>query len=205
MSPRVTEEYREQKRQRILEAAKRVFVRNGYRGVTMKDVIDESGLSRGGVYLYFSSTEEIFRSLIEISDDNYSSLIEQFSYGNGTVWEGVVQLVETVVNNIVSIEDGLGAAIYEYFLVVNRSGQAQDLLKRRFYRALDSLRVLLKKGVEIGEFHPKFSIDEISKFLIFFMDGVSINMISLRGEDIDLNKQAAQLITYLQQALQVNG
>lgn len=204
MSPRVTDEHKEQKKQRILEAAKRVFVRNGYRGVTMKDVIDESGLSRGGVYLYFSSTEEIFLSLIEASDDNYSSLIAQLSNDSRTAWEGVVQLVEAVMNNIVSIEDGLEAAIYEYFLVVKREGQAQDLLKRRFNKALDSLRVLLKKGVKTGEFHPRFSVDEISKFLLFVMDGVSINMISLRGEDIDLSKQAAQLILYLQQALQVN-
>lgn len=205
MSPRVTDEHKEQKKQRILEAAKGVFVRNGYRGVTMKDVIDESGLSRGGVYLYFSSTEEIFRSLIEASDDIYSSLIKQLSNDGRTAWEGVVQLVGIVMNNIVSVEDGLEAAIYEYFLVVRRKGQAQDLLKRRFRRALDNLRILLENGVENGEFHPRFSIDEISKFLLFFMDGVSINMINLRGEAIDLSKQADQLILYLQQALQVKG
>lgn len=205
MSPKVTEEYKEQKKQRILEAAKRVFIQKGYRGVTMKDVIDESGLSRGGVYLYFSSTEKIFLSLIEASDDDYSFLIEQLSNDSRTVWEGVVQLVEIVMNNIVSIEDGLAAAIYEYFLVVKREGQAQDLLKRRFHRALDILRVLLMKGVETGEFHPKLPIDEISKFLLFVMDGVAINMISLKGEDIDLNKQAAQIILYLQQVLQVNS
>lgn len=203
MSPRVSDDHRKQKKQRILDASKKVFVRNGYRGVTMKDVIDESGLSRGGVYLYYSSTEEIFLSLIEASDDDYSTLIEQLSNGSRTAWEGLVQLIEVVMNNIASIEDGLAASIYEYLLVVKNEGQTQDLLKIRLHRALYSLRVLLEKGIETGEFHPRFSIDEISKFLLFVMDGVSLNMISLRGDDIDLNKQAAQLILYLKHALQV--
>lgn len=205
MSPRVTDKYKVQKKQRILEAAKSVFIRNGYIGVTMKDVVDASGLSRGGVYLYFSSTEEIFRSLIEASDDNYSLLIDQLSNDKKTAWEGVVQLIEIVMNNIVSIEEGLAAAIYEYFLVVNRKGQVRELLMRRLYRAIDSLRVLLNHGIENGEFHPVFSIDEISKFLLFVMDGVSINMIHLGEENVNVKKQADQLILYLQQVLQVNG
>jgi AcrR family transcriptional regulator len=205
MSPRVTDKYKEQKKQRILEAAKSVFIRNGYRGVTMKDVVDASGLSRGGVYLYFSNTEEIFSSLIEASDDNYSLLINQISNDKKTAWEGVVQLIEIVMNNIVSIEEGLAAAIYEYFLVVNRKGQVRELLMRRLYRAIDSLRVLLNHGIENGEFHPVFSIDEISKFLLFVMDGVSINMIHLGEENVNVKKQADQLILYLQKALQVNG
>lgn len=205
MAPKVTDEYKEQKKEHILEAANRVFIRSGYRGVTMKDIIDESGLSRGGVYLYFSSTEEIFLSLIETSDDDYSYLLEQVSIDQGTAWEGLVKLINIVMNNMLSIKDGLGAAIYEYFLVVQRDAQSKDLLKKRFHRALDSLGVLLKKGVEAGEFHPRFSIDEISKFLIFVMDGLSINMINLKAEEIDIEKQVAQVILYLQQALQVKN
>jgi Transcriptional regulator len=205
MSPRVSDDYKDQKRQKILEAAKSVFVRKGYRAVTMKDVIDESGLSRGGVYLYFSSPEEIFLSLIDASDEDYSSLIEQLITNSKTAWEALLKLVRAVTENIACIEEGLSAAIYEYFLVVKGEGNARDLLKRRFHKAIIALRTILEKGVENGEFHPRFSIDEISKFLLFVMDGLSINMLSLSGENINLSKQAAQLVLYLQHALQIES
>ena len=49
-----------QKKKLILETARTVFSLKGYRGVTMKDIVEACGISRGGLYLYFSSTEEIF-------------------------------------------------------------------------------------------------------------------------------------------------
>ncbi|MDE6983254.1 MAG: TetR/AcrR family transcriptional regulator [Lachnospiraceae bacterium] len=49
-----------QKRKYILERARSVFYKNGYRAVTMKDIVDACGISRGVLYLNFSSTKELF-------------------------------------------------------------------------------------------------------------------------------------------------
>lgn len=46
-----------QKRQFILETAKKIFMEKGYKSVTMKDVVEACGISRGGLYLYFGSTK----------------------------------------------------------------------------------------------------------------------------------------------------
>lgn len=69
MSPKVTKEHKDKRQAEILEAAKTVFKRKGFELTTMKDVVEESGFSRGGVYLYFSSTEEMFRRIIETGLD----------------------------------------------------------------------------------------------------------------------------------------
>lgn len=49
----------------ILEAAERVFVREGYRETKMADVATETGVSVGTLYNYFDSKELIFASIIE--------------------------------------------------------------------------------------------------------------------------------------------
>ena len=54
----------EQKRMYILKQAKTVFAEKGFRAVTMKDIVDICEISRGGLYLYFASTEEIFRAIL---------------------------------------------------------------------------------------------------------------------------------------------
>ena len=54
-----------QKKQYILETARRVFVEKGYKNVTMKDIVEACDISRGGLYLYFNSTEELLLAVLE--------------------------------------------------------------------------------------------------------------------------------------------
>lgn len=54
-----------EKRELILTKAERVFIRRGFNGVTMKDIIEECEISRGGIYLYFSSVDDIFMEVIK--------------------------------------------------------------------------------------------------------------------------------------------
>jgi AcrR family transcriptional regulator len=50
-------------RQRILEAARRCFVRSGFHRATMQDVAAEAGMSAGNIYRYFPSKDAIVRGL----------------------------------------------------------------------------------------------------------------------------------------------
>ena len=51
---------RKERRSEILAAALKVFLKKGYRQTTMEDIINETTLSKGGVYYHFGSTKEIF-------------------------------------------------------------------------------------------------------------------------------------------------
>ena len=66
--PKVNQEYFENKRKIILEAAMRVFQRKPAYSVTMKDIVKESGLSQGGVYKYYSNIDKIVVALLNTSN-----------------------------------------------------------------------------------------------------------------------------------------
>src|SRR5580658_9276245 len=55
-----------ERRERILEAAERAFVRNGFHATTMQLVADEAGMSAGNLYRYFPSKEAIVEGLCEL-------------------------------------------------------------------------------------------------------------------------------------------
>lgn len=59
--PRVSDEYLEQRRQQILDAACRCFARQGFYATSMQDVFAESGLSAGAVYRYFKTKDELIQ------------------------------------------------------------------------------------------------------------------------------------------------
>ena len=54
----------------ILEKATELFVKKGYSAVTMKDVCDATGLSRGGLYRHFGSTGEMLSLIIREEQQN---------------------------------------------------------------------------------------------------------------------------------------
>jgi AcrR family transcriptional regulator len=63
--PRVSEQHLAARRQQILDAARRCFVRDGFHNTSMQDVIAEAGLSVGAVYRYFKSKNELITSIAE--------------------------------------------------------------------------------------------------------------------------------------------
>ncbi|MEP6986362.1 MAG: helix-turn-helix domain-containing protein [Chloroflexota bacterium] len=54
----------EAREQRILDAASNLIVRQGYDKITMSDVAEEAGISRGIVYLHFDTKEKLFEALL---------------------------------------------------------------------------------------------------------------------------------------------
>ena len=54
-----------QKKKYILEKAREVFMEKGYKNVTMKDIVDACEISRGGLYLYFPGTRELFLEVLK--------------------------------------------------------------------------------------------------------------------------------------------
>ncbi len=58
------EREKEQRRQAIVNAAEKIFFSKGYEKSTMDDVAAESELSKGTLYLYFKSKEEVYLAII---------------------------------------------------------------------------------------------------------------------------------------------
>jgi AcrR family transcriptional regulator len=50
---------------RILEAAKRVFVRKGYAGARMQEIADEAGINKGLLHYYFRSKDNLFGAIFD--------------------------------------------------------------------------------------------------------------------------------------------
>jgi len=64
--PKVTLEYKQLVRTRILESAHRVFSQKGYREATMDEIAKGLGLSKAALYRYYQSKEELFREILEL-------------------------------------------------------------------------------------------------------------------------------------------
>lgn len=60
---------------RIVGASLEVFTKKGYHDTTMDDIGKDWGVSKGALYLYFKSKEELYRAILV-----YSKLDREKSY-----------------------------------------------------------------------------------------------------------------------------
>lgn len=56
--PKVSQQHRDARREQILAAARRCFLRSGFHETSMQELFAEAGLSSGAVYSYFSSRQD---------------------------------------------------------------------------------------------------------------------------------------------------
>src|SRR5580700_9107537 len=61
--PKVSQQYRDARRDQILDAAKRCFLRDGFHATSMQDLFAEAGLSSGAVYRYFASKDDVIHAV----------------------------------------------------------------------------------------------------------------------------------------------
>lgn len=73
--PKVFQEYKEEAKNRILEKTLEIFEKKGYRKTKIDDIAKELGVSKGAIYPYFNSKEELFKEAITFSQENMEAEI----------------------------------------------------------------------------------------------------------------------------------
>ena len=160
-----------QKKQYILETAKKVFVEKGYKNVTMKDIVEACDISRGGLYLYFSSTEELLLAVLqqdaEELDDVFTESIEEDSAA-----DILTLFLKEQKKELLRKRNNLTMAVYEYAFE-NREKKDQ-MLRRQFDAGVRVLEKLIESGIASGEFYcenPRGAANNI----MYGLEGMIIN------------------------------
>lgn len=136
-----------QKKKYIVEKAREVFQKNGYKAVTMKDIVEACEISRGGLYLYFANTKELFEAVLEQEFAGVSGLLETAAAEDATPGEVMLIYLSNQKKEILKQSNNLSAAIYEY-LFENKLSEYDSPVRKCFDNNVDELEKLIKDGVE---------------------------------------------------------
>ncbi|MEZ3158981.1 TetR/AcrR family transcriptional regulator [Microbacterium sp. BWT-B31] len=91
--PKISEARRVERRSEIMDAALRCFLRTGYNGTSMADIIAESGLSAGAIYSYFPGKQQLVRAVAERILDARRTELEAASAQRALSPAGVVRVL----------------------------------------------------------------------------------------------------------------
>jgi AcrR family transcriptional regulator len=79
---------------RIIEAARRVFVRKGYEATAMNDIAAEAGISRTAIHYYFRTKETMFKAIFAQLIDTIMPNIELIAHEPSTIMEKIPRIVD---------------------------------------------------------------------------------------------------------------
>ncbi len=162
-----------QKRKFILQTARKVFVEKGFKKVTMKDIVEACDISRGGLYLYFESTSQIFQEVMKMetqeADDLFSGSIKEDS----TAADILLLFLREQKKELLRKQDTLTQAIYEFYFENQQLPKKENRLKKQFDSAVKIIERLIEAGVESGEFYCEDPAG-CARNIMFVLEGLKI-------------------------------
>lgn len=174
-----------QKKRFILETARKVFMEKGFKKVTMKDIVDACEISRGGLYLYFESTSQIFQEVMKLESEEADDVFSDSISDDATAADILILFLKEQKKELLRQENTLTQAIYEYYFQAQpvRKG---NILKRQFDSAVRIIEKLIETGVETGEFYCE-DCRGMARNIMFVLEGLKISAqtIGITEEAVD--------------------
>ncbi len=163
----------EQKREYILKQAKEVFAAKGFRDVTMKDIVEACEISRGGLYLYFGSTEEIFREILTSELENDGEDITNHLTKDSTMADILMLFLKEQKKIILRKKQDITIATYEYLFAHKPEKKSDNVVRSQFETGIMVLTKILEEGVRREEFYCENAKAEATN-IMYVLEGMKI-------------------------------
>ena len=75
----------DERKKQIRQAAMKVFLDKGFRNTVMNDIMEATGLSRGGLYHHYGSTYEILYDIMMEGNLNRKDIVQKSIYDEGLI------------------------------------------------------------------------------------------------------------------------
>ncbi len=161
------------RRNQILDAATTVFVRLGFQHARMDDIVEESGLSKGTLYWYFKSKEDIINAISRRLFTGELEKLEGLLEAEGTVSERLMQLTHYRVAGLKQMSN-LVPIIFEFYAVAVHKQWVQQFIGEYFKHFRELLQALIQQGIDRGEFRP-VNATEAAISLASMYEGLTIH------------------------------
>ena len=186
MCPKVTSQYKTDVRERIVQSAIECFSKYGFDRSRMDDIAKTADLSKGTLYLYFKSKEDLF---YDICENNLKMIKEQLSQIFATKKEDLVSDAERFYENLQRIENkGSEKVFFEIVAESARNLKLQRILYEQRTKIFDVVKEYLDLQVEKGFFRKDIDTEAIASGLVALYNGLAVS--KFLGISGNLNKKS---------------
>lgn len=183
-----------ERRAQILQAAAAVYARQGIDSARMDDIVAESGLSKGTLYWYFDSKDDITVALVEEVISEEFAQLRQLLDAEGTVIERLERFFDMHAT-ILQSNPLLGKLGIEFYSIAGKLDKVHELVRQYYDEFVAVVLALVRQGEGRGELRvgrPR----ELAVNLVALVEGSTL-LWAIGIQEVDLAQQFRNAIALL--------
>ena len=189
-------------KKKLFDIAGRLFVERGFSFVSIEDITDEAGLTKGAFYVHFASKDALISLLIEDyvarADTDYKAFLESLPDDMpraSAMLALACKIADTLSNSLG--RDNM-KKVYQMMLTGSAGTEAVHEYGRDLYALVQGI---MEKGMERGEFTSSLSPEDLARHFVVALRGVAFEW-CVRYPDFDLKEKATQHIRLLLEGIE---
>ena len=164
----------EETKQRLYKAGEKLFNEYDFDSVSVEDITDAAGITKGGFYVHFKSKDELISLIIREyalkADFEYRTFLEKASAGM-TASQMLVALCDNISDTLINtIGYENMKKVYQMMLTDNADTEPVKGYGRELYSLFNQV---LEKGMDSGEFKSFLPVDSLSRHFVLAIRGIS--------------------------------
>ncbi|MCL1701774.1 TetR/AcrR family transcriptional regulator [Lysinibacillus sp. Bpr_S20] len=158
---------------RVIEVAATLFLEKGFAYTSMDELVRVSKVSKSNVYYHFSNKEELLEGVVDYWIEMYQSAIDGLLSQNQLLVEDRIQLFLKQLSQGVQTREYKGSCpfITLYIQSPTNAIKVKEKIGLFFVGLQTKVSLLLKQGIENGEFRKTINIDEVASLFITNLEG----------------------------------
>lgn len=192
-------------KENIILAALRLFLLRGYKNVSLIDVAKEVGITKGGIYHYFGSKEELFHAGICYLFDYFGARYTEFLSKEKT-FRGTLSLLfsgeqEVFIERLLNIKQGDYRANNASLAleVMHNFPEIQERIDRGQLELRDIIKEKLQMAQETGEARRELDAQVVATIVLSVSSGLNV-----LGKNLNTPEMSQQILNSLWQLIGVN-
>ncbi len=192
---------KENRKNSILKAARKLFFERGFKSVTVDLIAAKAEVSKGSIYLYFDSKEEIYTQILISANIERHKEIENFARQEGTASELLLKYAKVYVDFFLENNE-LFRILMTFMLHSENMNLTEEQNTQLIHTTNENIRTIseiLQKGVDAGEFSDRIDIRQGQNAIWGLLNGI-ISLYIYSGAP---EKRSERIHTTIQESLKV--
>jgi AcrR family transcriptional regulator len=160
------------RRGQIISAARQVFSRKGYDAATVEEIAETAGVSKGLIYNYFRSKDDILLATAEALMSRLEEHMERMSTAEAPASDKVIAAQHMHTGEMIKQWDFV-QIMFEFWSESVRRPEIARPYAQMFRKARAYLETVIDNGIASGEFRP-VPAKEVASLMIAMADGLTV-------------------------------
>ncbi len=183
------------RRRQIEDAALRVFARRGVRHATVDEVVDEAGISKGLVYLYYKGKDSLIEAVMKRLFEPDVRQARRLIHSAGTARDRLLVYARSFAADVERYRL-LVPLFFDYYAMLSRNRHLREITAEYYGEQQGLLRTLLRQGIAAGEFADDTDAETAASSLLALQEGMILRWM-IQPEAADWRTQAEQAVRML--------